>query len=393
MKHLAVACETVRAVLALFPSLTTKFVDLISLPRQTLIAKEFERTKQVRTVTSNILINPVACKYSFHQYFLFFWYVQDMIVHCSEINNKIITIMCERVAPMNNFARLLFSSITTPAAPTEAPPPPSGLALNTMKQVQILADILTSTALPEDRDTIMKQVLNNFVSVMTAAYDDDGDLNAAGLQEQSAVDLKYFLDSINNLPLTDELTEGCTHDMRALQLRKVTNIEAHRKAQELRRQQEKGEEALRRQRQKEEEEELRRKWKQQEAEELQRLQLEKEEKERQRLLLQQEKEKEEARLLLQRQEMELRKKNEEEEEEEQFKQQQQQQLNGVVEEEEEHRQQQVEEEEELPIPVNGVWEEVPLDDDDDNNAEEEIVVSLSGAAAAITTADDDETAP
>lgn len=47
VKHLAVACHTIRLVLALFPCLTAKFVDPISLPRRTLIAKEFLRTSQV----------------------------------------------------------------------------------------------------------------------------------------------------------------------------------------------------------------------------------------------------------------------------------------------------------------------------------------------------------
>ena len=47
VKHLAVACHTVRVVLALFPALIAKFVDPISLPRRTLITKEFQRTSQV----------------------------------------------------------------------------------------------------------------------------------------------------------------------------------------------------------------------------------------------------------------------------------------------------------------------------------------------------------
>jgi vacuolar protein sorting-associated protein 54 len=48
VKHLAVACHSVRAVLALFPALMIKFVEPISLPRRTLILKEVERTSQVR---------------------------------------------------------------------------------------------------------------------------------------------------------------------------------------------------------------------------------------------------------------------------------------------------------------------------------------------------------
>jgi vacuolar protein sorting-associated protein 54 len=48
VKHLAVACHSVRAVLALFPALIIKFVDPVSLPRRSLILREFERSSQGR---------------------------------------------------------------------------------------------------------------------------------------------------------------------------------------------------------------------------------------------------------------------------------------------------------------------------------------------------------
>ena len=150
-----------------------------------------------------------------------------MMVHCNEINNKIITIMCERFSPMNDFARLMAASIVSvPGAPAAAA---SGIAVNTMKQLQILADILTSTALMEDKEAIMLQVLRNSVSILTAAYD-DGQLDAAGLQDQAAVDLEYLLRSIRSLPLAEHITEGCTHDMRALHLRKLSSNKAHKEA-------------------------------------------------------------------------------------------------------------------------------------------------------------------
>lgn len=151
-------------------------------------------------------------------------------MHCSEINNKIITIMCERVTPMNDFVRILAASVGIGTAARDAPLP-SGMAVNTMKQLQILCDILTTTALVEDKETIMQQVLRNFVSVLTASYDDT-QLEAAGLQEQASSDLQYLLQTIHSLPLDEKILEGCTRDMTALHLRKVSGIEAHKQAQE-----------------------------------------------------------------------------------------------------------------------------------------------------------------
>ena len=150
-------------------------------------------------------------------------------MHCSEINNKIIAIMCERITPMHDFARILSASLGPLSTLTEAPPP-SGMAINTMKQLQILADILTTTALVDDKETIMQQVLRNFVSVLTAGYD-DSELEVAGLREQAAADLEYVLNSIRRLPVAEQILEGCTQDMRALHLRKISSIKAHKEAQ------------------------------------------------------------------------------------------------------------------------------------------------------------------
>ena len=130
---------------------------------------------------------------------------------------------------MNDFTRILAASAGIGTAP-HGPPPPSGMAVNTMKQLQILADILTTTALVEDKETIMQQVLRNFVSVLTAAYD-DSQLEGAGLQDQAASDLQYLLQAIHNLPLDHKITEGGTHDMTALHLRKMSSIQARKQAQ------------------------------------------------------------------------------------------------------------------------------------------------------------------
>jgi vacuolar protein sorting-associated protein 54 len=198
VKHLAVACHSVRAVLALFPALMSRFVEPVSLPRRTLILKELERTSH------------------------------DMTVHCTEINNKIIAIMCERLTPMHEFARILTASLGPVATLTEAPPP-SGMAINTIKQLQILADILTNTALVGDKETIMQQVLRNFVSVLTASYD-DSEFEVAGLREQAAADLEYILNTIRRLPVDEKILQGCTQDMIALHLRKISSIQAHKEA-------------------------------------------------------------------------------------------------------------------------------------------------------------------
>ncbi|KAH7622162.1 putative Vacuolar protein sorting-associated protein 54, chloroplastic [Nannochloris sp. 'desiccata'] len=198
VKHLAVACHSVRAVLAVFPALMIKFVEPVSLPRRTLILKEVERTSQ------------------------------DMMMHCSEINNKVIAIMCERLTPMHDFARILSASLG-PSTTLPESPPPSGMAISTIKQLQILAEILTTTALLDDKETIMQQVLRNFVSVITAAYD-DSELEVAGLREQAAADLEYVLNTIRRLSVSEKILEGCTQDMIALHLRKVSSIQAHKEA-------------------------------------------------------------------------------------------------------------------------------------------------------------------
>jgi len=163
---------------------------------------------------------------SLERFFQFF--LQDMNVHCSEINNKIIAIMCERLTPMHDFARTLSASLGPLPTLAEAPPP-SGMAINTVKQLQILAEILTTTALLGDKETIMQQVLRNFVSVITAAYD-DSELEVSGLREQAAADLEYVLNTIRRLPISEKILEGCTQDMIALHLRKVSSIQAHKEA-------------------------------------------------------------------------------------------------------------------------------------------------------------------
>lgn len=150
------------------------------------------------------------------------------MVHCSEINNKIIAIMCERLTPMHDFARILSASLGPSPTLIEAPPP-SGMAINTIKQLQIVAEILTTTALLGDKEIIMQQVLRNFVSVLTAAYD-DSELEIAGLREQAAADLEYVLNTIRRLPISEKILEGCTQDMIALHLRKVSSIQAHKEA-------------------------------------------------------------------------------------------------------------------------------------------------------------------
>jgi len=63
VKHLAVACHSVRAVLALFPALMVNFVEPISLPRRTLILKEVEQTSQVRKAEGELLSN-FNCSFS-----------------------------------------------------------------------------------------------------------------------------------------------------------------------------------------------------------------------------------------------------------------------------------------------------------------------------------------
>jgi hypothetical protein len=151
-----------------------------------------------------------------------------MTVHCSEINNKITAIMCERQTPMHDFARILSASLGPSKNLTEAPPP-SGMAVNSIKQLQILAEILTTSALVEDKEHIMQQVLRNFVSVLTAAYD-DSELEVAGLREQAAADLEYVLNTIRRLPVSEKIIQGCTQTMVALHLRKVSSIQAHKQA-------------------------------------------------------------------------------------------------------------------------------------------------------------------
>ena len=242
VKHLTVACHTVRFILALFPHLVHKFVTPLPPPRQALLSKEFDRTKQ------------------------------DMDTHCVEINNKIIFIMCERLVPSHDYVRLLTTSLGGGEGGHEGDVTsllaPSAMGVNTMKQLQILADILNASASMEDKEAIMTQVLKKFVGVMSVAYDDE-QLSAGCLLEQAVADLEYVLNAINRLPLDEQTIEGCTQGMRALHLRKLSAVDAHHRR--LQAEEQEKEEALQRKKKQEEEENereeaLRRKKKQEEDE-------------------------------------------------------------------------------------------------------------------------------
>lgn len=195
VKHLAIACHSVRAMLALYPALQAVFVNpVLPLPRRNMIGDEYART------------------------------LQDMTTHIDEIRNKIATILCDRLNNAPDLLSLLGSIPPTSTVGHDAAAEsgvvgtiaPSSFASSTAKQLHILVDIMVSTSLAEDTSIVLKRVGQRYSIALAAAYGTTN-LESAGIDAQLTADLTLLIESIEKLPLESVTLRGYVQELKVLQ--------------------------------------------------------------------------------------------------------------------------------------------------------------------------------
>jgi vacuolar protein sorting-associated protein 54 len=170
-KHLAVCCQCVSALAALHPALAGALLQGVPRPRGDMLAAGFARA------------------------------LQDLNIHADEIRGKLVGMMHERLAA--NVKQLPVLAASWPAAaaqPAAGPPPPSSFAATTVKQLQILAGVLSPLMQPAEVRAILGSIGGMFASALAEAYD-DLQPRGGGWDAQMLADLECFLSCLRELPM------------------------------------------------------------------------------------------------------------------------------------------------------------------------------------------------
>lgn len=138
--------------------------------------------------------------------------LQDMSVHCDEICNKIIAIMCDRLVTTT---RDLIGLLAAMPSCEDCSVAPSSFMASTVKQLSILSDILGSTLSHEDSCKILVAVLQRFSAALTLAYS-GGELVASGMDQQVVADLEFLVSRIETLRLDVEIIKDTVAPLKAL---------------------------------------------------------------------------------------------------------------------------------------------------------------------------------
>lgn len=138
-----------------------------------------------------------------------------MAVHCDEICNKIVTIMCDRLTTTTRDLIAMLSSAQSGHIGGQLSVHntlPSAFAASTAKQLRILADILMSTSSEKDIRKILGTVLVRFTAALSAAYG-GLELETAGLDGQVAADLVFLVNGLQALPLEPEEVKSASRQL------------------------------------------------------------------------------------------------------------------------------------------------------------------------------------
>ena len=151
-----------------------------------------------------------------------------MSTHCDEICNKIVSIMCDRLTTTPQDLAGLLAAVPRagldPSATT-----PSSFAASTVKQLQILSDILSSTSSPQDRDKVLTTVAQKFSSALGAAYG-GREAAATGREHQLAADLGFLAASFQSLPVEPDSIRGAVRELQSLHARFLAAAHARAEA-------------------------------------------------------------------------------------------------------------------------------------------------------------------
>jgi vacuolar protein sorting-associated protein 54 len=185
VKHLATACHSLRAVTAMIRLLRPCFIDRIVTPtRRNLFSSEFNLVEE------------------------------DLRMHCEELCNKIIGIMCERMDIASKDLQTTLSAAPVNESTNEFTA--SSFASSTVKQVNILSDILVKTSLATDIELVLKTVVDKYASSLESAYSALLQLQDQPLAKQASTDLEYLVWNFAALPLDEEATDVLLAGMRSL---------------------------------------------------------------------------------------------------------------------------------------------------------------------------------
>lgn len=195
MKHLAVACHSVRLIIALMPALIFIFVSPVGNARGKMLEKEYIRTDEV-SVEVNVEL--------FYQ----IWNIdaltvpvqiiakQDMRLHCEELNNKIVGVVRERLPSERDIPHLISTLVAAVAGDNATPSEPSSFAARIVKQFQVVDQILRACSLPDDADKIIKQVIEECAAALAPVYH-SSQLQESDFETLVSRDLSFIEERMN----------------------------------------------------------------------------------------------------------------------------------------------------------------------------------------------------